>query len=1054
MEALMGPPILPAFSLRVQLFAPDAHASGDKPIRCFRVVTSPDASIRDFCQEASRIHEINYGTPLAVKKCQDDLEFDITQSEIVGHIFASANTIRVIQASSTPNARDSVPPTSALRYESTTSNKRKRDREDTSQANGSPSAWSSKKRQRLPDMDPDQPLPTSEGDIDRNRATPDNSPGSSSKVIPNSQEMGNFAIQNNDPDIRHVRTDVPTVPETPSPSPPPALQNFTNLLNKSTNKQHQKSALSQIPNPSNSRPQQDLASPFLGSSQRLESFAVHAHPQRAKSASYHIERATERGISVSTAATSPLSADQHLPAQNRSDKKRLREEPLSAKPSGNHVSKSLTEDSMYDEITSDNERSTGSARKAKDLLKLRKSPAAGLRGLSWSRQYKTPPNGNRQRSHSHDQAPASGGLPLTPSSKEREGRRQMQRTEEAREARRVAVEAAEEQQREAETARQTEQSRLAEEERKRGEQEKVKAQEDAKRLAIIAKNDRLRAVEEKNEAADRLKKGVQERLEAEILEKAKQLEERKAVEKKLEKERIRKEQAEVEQLEKKKAKTEKLRLEEVAQAEKTRILKEQVELSSKTRTSRSVLNSQNGSSSESKSGTPGSRQQSTTPFIPPGRRSAMSPHAIASSSPSNQKILPDTISRRVEVGAILPLPKPRAVSFAEEPPKPNNVSTPPIIKQTPIPVPRPYYRKQNTVQTTPVPPQRGFSPAPRKSTPHVMVKKFSPIPVSTKPTTALTSAIKEKPKPPPKEPTSQASSEKSEEDEDVSSQTPLTKPTPSESANPTSHTKAVESGSEEEEEDMESKSDRLSQRDSRSPITFNTQPTSQESTKPHKSVSPESAASSEKDDDEAKKSDTHDDDSTEDPREEEDDESEDDKPQSSPDLPPHSAKNKHAPKPNSEPRKPPTNDNPYIQEEVDRQLTSDIYEAARPESTPVIKKITRIVPPRTVTPRPNFNIGTSLSSLLKKSLFRTTTHASSSQEPKIKRSLPVEEDEDESEEESNDEESEEEETMKSKEIVKKAEESSNSSDSDSEDEVPAAIIRAELMAEIQRLKDL
>lgn len=61
MSSPMGPPVVPGFSLRVQLFAPDAYKAGDKPIRCFRVVTSPDVTIRDFCEEASRIHKVNYG---------------------------------------------------------------------------------------------------------------------------------------------------------------------------------------------------------------------------------------------------------------------------------------------------------------------------------------------------------------------------------------------------------------------------------------------------------------------------------------------------------------------------------------------------------------------------------------------------------------------------------------------------------------------------------------------------------------------------------------------------------------------------------------------------------------------------------------------------------------------------------------------------------------------------------------------------------------------------------------------------------------------------------
>jgi hypothetical protein len=57
----MAPPQFAGYSLKVKLFSPSAHDTEDKPIRCFRVVTSPEVSIREFCEEASRIHDINYG---------------------------------------------------------------------------------------------------------------------------------------------------------------------------------------------------------------------------------------------------------------------------------------------------------------------------------------------------------------------------------------------------------------------------------------------------------------------------------------------------------------------------------------------------------------------------------------------------------------------------------------------------------------------------------------------------------------------------------------------------------------------------------------------------------------------------------------------------------------------------------------------------------------------------------------------------------------------------------------------------------------------------------
>lgn len=61
MNSMMESPSSPGFSLRVKVFTPDAAEEKDRPIRCFRVITSPNITIREFCTEASRVHEINYG---------------------------------------------------------------------------------------------------------------------------------------------------------------------------------------------------------------------------------------------------------------------------------------------------------------------------------------------------------------------------------------------------------------------------------------------------------------------------------------------------------------------------------------------------------------------------------------------------------------------------------------------------------------------------------------------------------------------------------------------------------------------------------------------------------------------------------------------------------------------------------------------------------------------------------------------------------------------------------------------------------------------------------
>jgi hypothetical protein len=77
---------------------------------------------------------------------QDDQEFDITQSEILGHLFTNTATIRVIQAAANPSIRDSVPPTSALRFDPNVT--RKREREGSVRPNGTSSsnAWKPNKR--------------------------------------------------------------------------------------------------------------------------------------------------------------------------------------------------------------------------------------------------------------------------------------------------------------------------------------------------------------------------------------------------------------------------------------------------------------------------------------------------------------------------------------------------------------------------------------------------------------------------------------------------------------------------------------------------------------------------------------------------------------------------------------------------------------------------------------------------------------------------------------------------------------------------------------------
>ncbi|KAE9381118.1 hypothetical protein N431DRAFT_358841 [Stipitochalara longipes BDJ] len=644
MATPMGPPVLPGYSLRVQLFSPLAHAVGDKPIRCFRVVTQPEATIREFCQEASRIHEINYGEPLAIKKVQDDQEFDVTQSEILGHLFTNTATIRVIQAAPNPSIRDSVPPTSALRFDPNIT--RKREREGSVRPNGtSPSSsWKPNKRQRVSELDPDEPLPSRESEPEqRNGRLPE------LKVIPDSQDEGSSPRQIN------------------------------------TSRQSEIKSQNDV---SNHVAEIQNSSPLVQASER----ALSNGSQRAKSSSYHISRPTERGTSVSTAATSPFSVDQQTPTQNSVTPatKRKRNDP-SPKPRPT-ANRSMNEDTVYDSIVSEDEGATA-LRKKKSSLKMRNSPKNALPGVDsvWSNNtFNTPPNGTRRPARSRESSSA-GELPLTPNSKERE-KRQLEKAEadEAKKARKAAAEAAEQRRLEAEEARQAEESRIAKEERaKREEQERLEVEEfqreEAKRQAMIAKAARLQKEREEKE-----KREAEEK-------------------RRLEEERIAKGKAESERLAKKKAEAEakKLREEEEKerkrQADETERLRQEkqrtegerraAEEATKTKSvSPEELKQRHSSSPILPRSTPSSaiKPQSSTPFIPNGRKSALksslSSQAVASSSPISPEV-----SRGVGIEAQMPLPTVklnRKVSFdlherKDTPIKPPTRILPPPKSATP-----------------------------------------------------------------------------------------------------------------------------------------------------------------------------------------------------------------------------------------------------------------------------------------------------------------------------------------------------------------------------------
>ena len=692
--------------------------------------------------------------PIAIKKCQDDQGFDVTQTEIVGSLFTSTATIRVIQASQAVNIRDSVPPDSALRYDPALSSayKKRRNRRSSVQANGSLSpASGSNKRRKLSDIDPDTPIASCERDLGGSQE------GRNATTIPDSQQSsGRLGFRRGE------------IPDTVSPPPHPALLHPVHNEKRPTDQLRYKPATASRTGAPKSAAQGSPSRPTAPS----------AAPAKSKSASYHIERATEWGTSVSTDATSPLSADQQLPPHNRPilpNKTRLSGPANAAKTNGKPSPK---ERNIYDvdEIDSDSAGSSAIIVKTKASLKERRSPMNGGSPLGQANKFNTPPT---RRSRSGDQASAPE-LPLTPRSKQREEKQQRQ-LEVADKSRDAAAEAAErrigeasgqkKKKQEAEEARKAERAKAAEAVRLRKEELDRLAAE--KRAAVAATAARLekerlekmehdRKAEEKRLAEQKLTEQTKlkkEKLEQERKARVEKLEqERKAriVKQSQEEERKRREEAkaatdaEAERL--RKEEVERNRFAEATAAEEMRKSKQKAQ--AETQTLKRKLSSASVESSRSGSRlgpSPVPKPQSSTPFIPNGRKSALkSSQATLASSPMPRQSPSDAsvsssqagpmydgqrrVSFNLEATPIQLQIKGRRSSILPADVLPKQPRTPilPPEKQshTPILPPASIFAKDRT--TTPVlPPKKVTSSItpPASITPKVTVKSASPIPV-------------------------------------------------------------------------------------------------------------------------------------------------------------------------------------------------------------------------------------------------------------------------------------------------------------------------------------
>jgi hypothetical protein len=626
-------------------------------------------------------------SPISIKKCQDDEGFDITGSEILGNLFVNAATIRIIQALAHPTERDSVPPTSALRYNPPTelrnSKLGKRAREvSVARRSASPqSPPRSKKRQKVADVDPDRPLPSLENGLPAQVHQGQNERSQETNMVPDSQDSVDLDIGNRQSSAHRTSRDKFEVPGTPSPSPPQEDRAMSSTQHHLAERYNSRSTARETEKISNT--QSIKQNEVLSQEGFVRAQSITSNPPRAKSASYHITRPIQRGTSVSTAAISPLFETAvaasgvvngnmvNGTAQNGSEPPKASLENFTAqliKTDKSQSSQFVDEDSLYDNVPSDNDEAAAAILNSKKAgLRMRQSPKAGLPGLNFTNgKYNTPPSIPRRTPGSREQSAlgSPGELPLTPRSKARIDK-ERQDAADVRKAKTSAAQAAEKRRREDMERKAAEAARIAEE-KKAVEATRVAEEDRAKReeLERLEIKDFQRAQAEqaeiavanrlKKEQADRERQAAEERAEKE-----KQLEEQRAQEQKVDQERLEQEA---------KASPEKERLKEERAGTENATTRS---TSLKSPSPQVILPSlESGSRGRrSMSGTPGPhRAQSSTAFIPSGRKSSLRV-SQASSSPAKYQGSPESTPSSTGIETQIPLPKPssRRVSFAQDP---------------------------------------------------------------------------------------------------------------------------------------------------------------------------------------------------------------------------------------------------------------------------------------------------------------------------------------------------------------------------------------------------
>lgn len=449
------------------------------------------------------------------------------------------------------------------------------------------------KRQKVLELDPDHPIPSLE-----------TGPEIDGSVRGTSHRGSSMSTEN------YVRTAVPMVPETPQPSPEPPALFYSNTESDLTDLPAQKTLAP------NGRRQSPIL-PQLANGNSSKDDLGQNPGSGGRSASYHIPRATERGRSVSTAATSPESLDAPRVSGISSSKRKIPES--ASTPRAKQVNGSRGSKAPEENIESDTDVTASGTKKTKSSQKPKKSSPGAFPALDWAKGLTTPPPGPARPREQR----GSTELPLTPGSRERVRKD----ADEAKRAQSAAAKAAELRQQEAE-ARKAEEAKEA----IRRRSEEVEREARAKRDEVIAKAARFER--ERLERVEAFNRAEQERLEQEKAARELEEQEKKNVlaEQGKKAEDVKARQS-LQRREKEEALAEKkaaLLRKEKEERDAATVEKQRVEAEKQDALNKASVRPSKSLTPELAKKTP-VKPQSSTPFIPSGRRKSALKSSIASS---------------------------------------------------------------------------------------------------------------------------------------------------------------------------------------------------------------------------------------------------------------------------------------------------------------------------------------------------------------------------------------------------------------------------------------